>query len=157
VLLIGNNREKVKRAVAWVARLDRENSEGMNYYTYFVQNGKCTDLAKVLIATFQEQSTGLDTSQVSPDHHPFHTPTQPTSQTGASQGTQASQYNVPGQPSPQQSGTGQTGKTDLGTSTTFGEASAQSQTSETPTLGKGVRITASASNNTLVIRATARD
>ena len=158
VLLIGNNREKVKRAVAWVARLDRESSEGMNYYTYFVQNGKATDLAKVLIATFQEQSTGLDTSQVSPDQQPFQKTTQPSTQTGTSQGTQTSQNSPPtGQPSQQQGGADQSGKSDLGTSTTFGEASAQSQTSETPTLGKGVRVTASASNNTLVIRATARD
>jgi general secretion pathway protein D len=161
VLLIANTQERVRRAVTWVARLDRESLEGVNYYTYVVQNGKAADLAKVLNATFQDQSTGLDTSQVSPEQQPFQKSTEPSSgQTGSTTSGQGSQDqgSQGGQGTQQPGSTNQTGKSDLsGTSTTFGEAPSETAGTETGTLGKGIRITPSLTNNTLVIRATARE
>jgi general secretion pathway protein D len=164
VLIIGNNQEKVKRAVTWVARLDREGAEGMNYYTYFVQNGKAADVAKVLQATFTDQTTGLDTSAVNPEQQQFQKSTLtggPTTGTGTGTGTTPNTGNSGGQDTGTQTqGSGSpAGKSDLQGSTTFGEASAQSTTgTQPPTGGKGaIRITASTTNNTLVIRATAHD
>src|SRR5205823_1734080 len=84
VLLVANSQEKVKRAVTWVARLDHESSEGVKYYTYVCQNGKAADLAKVLQATFLEQTTGAETSQVSPEQQPFQQSTQTGNQSGTS-------------------------------------------------------------------------
>ncbi|MFL5259366.1 MAG: type II secretion system secretin GspD [Hyphomicrobiales bacterium] len=160
VLIVGNNQEKVKRAVTWVARLDRESAEGMNYYTYFVQNGKAADVAKVLQATFTDQTTGLETSEVNPEQQQLQKSTltnTPTTGTGTTPNTN----NTGGQDTGSQTqGSASTaGKSDLQTSTAFGEASSQSTTGTQPPAGGkgGIRITASTTNNTLVIRATARD
>src|SRR4051794_52211 len=148
VLVIGNSQEKVKRAVTWVARLDRESLEGVNYYTYFVQNGKAADVAKVLQSTFSDQTSGLESSQVTPDQQQFQksTLTSPPS-TGAAAGTGSSgqtNQNNQDEGNGTQGNTGQTGKSDLATSTAFGEASSQPGTENQATGAKGgIRITAS--------------
>src|SRR5439155_22475760 len=62
-----------------------------------------------------------------------------------------------GQQGQQAGATGESGKSDLSGSSTFGQAPAGSETTA-PTAGmKGIRITASPNNNTLVIKATARE
>jgi general secretion pathway protein D len=155
VLLIANSLEKVKRAVAWVARLDRESTEGVNYYTYVVQNGKASDLAKVLNATFQEQGLSAAEQQVAPGQETFQKQTlsSPTGQTGSETGQPAPGTDTQSQEGQPTTGTDQTGKEDQAA---FGQEP-EGEVTDTGTLGKGIRITASTANNTLVIRATARE
>jgi general secretion pathway protein D len=68
VIVIANSSAKVKRALNWVRRLDRESTTDTNYYVYQVQNGSAADYAKILTATFTEggASAGL-TAEVAPD------------------------------------------------------------------------------------------
>ena len=153
VLLIGNSQDKVKRAIVWVGRLDREGAAGMNYYTYAVQSGKAKDLAQILNATFQEGDSGLATSPVSPDQDVFQKGTSDTEGPADTERGTSSSASESGQ----DQGQGETGE--KGDKSAFGDAALpeDEKLDSASTGGKGVRITASPTNNTLVIRATARD
>jgi general secretion pathway protein D len=68
VIVIANSSAKVKRALNWVRRLDRESTTDTNYYVYQVQNGNAADFAKILTATFTEGGAGPGlTAEVAPD------------------------------------------------------------------------------------------
>ena len=149
VVLIANTKEKVRRALTWVGRLDRESNTETNYYVYNVQNGSAVSLAKILNATFLEKS-GEDTvtSQVEPGQDTA------TVTTGDQQ-PQPGQGENAGQTGQDQSGD-QTpgGKADRQDGTGTDTATTSSADLPKPDLSSGIRITPNPETNTLVIRAT---
>ena len=150
VVVIANSREKVRRALTWIGRLDRQSTTETNFYVYNVQNGSAVNLAKILNATFLEKS-GEDTaaSQVDPN------------QMAATVNTDQNANGQPADAGGQDASNGQTpdGKTDRQdpnadtTATTTPPASADISK---PDLSSGTRITPNPETNTLVIRATPR-
>ena len=152
VIVIGNSREKVRRALTWVSRLDKASTTDTNYYVYAVQNGNADDLAKILMSTFVDKSDapGL-TSEVAPNQPTVQLSTNENAaggQAGSQTGTQGSQGAQPGT----YNQANQAGKTDLATSQTSKPAQ-----QEQPNLSTGIRITANVATNTLVIRANQRE
>ena len=149
VVVIGNSKSKVRRALSWVQRLDRPSQTDTGYFIYAVQNGSAEDLAKILSSTFLDKSDapGLS-SQVAPG--------QPTVQLSTDQsGTGDSGQ----QQTQQQTGGGQAGgsqplKADLQSSSQSGGSGAGAdQQAKPPDLSSGIRITANIATNSLVIRA----
>jgi general secretion pathway protein D len=144
VVLISNSQKKVKRALQWVARLDKASTTETGYYVYAVQNGSADAMAKILISTFVDKSDAAGvTAEVAPDE-PIG---QVTTDTGAQGGADTGGAQ-----------TNQTGKVDLegaeGTSTSTPAATTPERP---PDLAAGIRITANTANNTLVIRASQRE
>ena len=145
IVVIANRAEKVRRALSWVGRLDKSNTNETGYYVYAVQNGSAVEFAKILNSTFLEKSGAASTiSEVAPEQKPVEQST----------GTQP---NPDGQ---QEGGTGQgqgneSGKTDNQQTTTKpGDTTASVPETD---LSSGIRITPNTANNTLVIRATPRE
>jgi general secretion pathway protein D len=144
VVVIANSAEKVRRALSWVGRLDKSNTNETGYYVYAVQNGSAVEFAKILNSTFLEKSGAASSiSQVAPEQDKVEGSTPPT------------------QPQDQQGGeTGQgqgneSGKTDNQQPTTKpGDSTASIPETD---LSSGIRITPNTANNTLVIRATPRE
>ena len=147
VVIIANSRDKVRRALTWVGRLDRESTTETNYYVYNVQNGSAVSLAKILNATFLEKS-GEDSlaSQVDPGQE------QASLSSGGQTGQDASGQESGGQ----DAGGGQTpqGKSNLQGADTAVPADKPSTDIPKPDLSSGTRITPNPETNTLVIRAT---
>jgi general secretion pathway protein D len=146
VIIVGNSQQKVRRALAWVGRLDKASATEDNYYVYAVQNGSAADLAKILTSTFIDKSdaAGL-TADVAPD--------------------QATVQQSTGQPSPgdqqgiQQDGTQQgaePGKSDRQDGTPALPSDGATASAAQPELAPGIRITPNIANNTIVIRANER-
>lgn len=52
VLVVTKKPQQLKDVAAWVKRLDRSNSAGLNTFVYKVENGKAVDIAAVLSDTF---------------------------------------------------------------------------------------------------------
>jgi general secretion pathway protein D len=156
VVIIATSREKVRRALVWVGRLDRESNTETNYYVYNVQNGDAVSLAKILNATFLEKS-GEDAlaSQVEPSKTDTTLTTGPTDQTGGQGGQGGQTGGMTGGTTGQDQGGGQTpdGKTDMGTGTPT-SGSTSSVDLAKPDLASGIRITPNPDTNTLIIRAT---
>ena len=145
IVVIANRAEKVRRALSWVGRLDKSNTNETGYYVYAVQNGGAVEFAKILNSTFLEKSGAASTiSEVAPEQKPVEQTT----------GTQTA---PDGQ---QEGGTAQgqgneSGKSDSQQTTTKPE-DATASIPETD-LSSGIRITPNIANNTLVIRATPRE
>jgi len=144
IVIIANRAEKVRRALAWVGRLDRSSTNETGYYVYAVQNGSAVEFAKILNSTFLEKSGAASTiSEVAPDQGKAEgstTSTQPQDQQGTDSG---------------QGQGNESGKTDNQQTTTTPESTTAS-IPETD-LSSGIRITPNIANNTLVIRATPRE
>lgn len=137
VLILGSDKGRVRDAMEWIARLDREGAEAMNYYVYRVQNGKAVDVAKILTNTFG-QGEGA--------------PAEPEREVAPDQA--ATQVGTPPIQQQQLVRTGGLGQQDVG-------AASPSKLADTSgvvtySLAADTRITASATNNTLVIRAPPR-
>lgn len=149
VVVIANSREKVRRALTWIGRLDRQSDTETSYYVYNVQNGSAVSLAKILNATFLEKS-GEDqpAAQVDPNQMAATTTTQggTDGQTADDGGQDQSGGQTPDGKSDRQDQTG----TDT-TATTTPPASADLAK---PDLASNTRITPNPETNTLVIRAT---
>jgi general secretion pathway protein D len=123
VLVIGSDPGRIRSAMEWIARLDRENQEGTNYYVYQVQNGKAPELAKLLSASFGQGGPGPGLGgEVAPDQA-------------------VAEVAIRGTLAPQGSGRDASGIT--------------TQASDGP--AGAIRITASATDNTLIIRAPQRE
>jgi general secretion pathway protein D len=150
VVIIANSREKVRRALVWVGRLDRESNTETNYYVYNVQNGSAVSLAKILNATFLEKS-GEDTvaSQVDPNQT---SATVSTDQSNTDNTDNADNTDSSGQ----DQGNGQTadGKTNNMNAGTSAPTTTSSVDVAKPDLSSGTRITPNPETNTLIIRAT---
>ncbi|CAN5233156.1 type II secretion system secretin GspD [soil metagenome] len=144
ILIVAPEKQDVRGAVTWISRLDRDSPDSTSYYVYAVQNGKARDLAQILTATFgsDDKQTSSDDQQVAPGEQTAQIgdsngePPAEDAQSGASQGKgdQLTQFSATDQPSKLAD---LSGVTSLKTGT--------------------IRITASATNNTLVIRAPPRD
>lgn len=145
VVVIANSQAKVKRAMTWIRRLDQASVTETNYFVYAVQNGSAVALADILKSTFlDQQSSAGTTGEVAPN--------QPTVQVGTGTTDTGTQTTTPDQPSPD-------GKSDRQDVTL--PSSTETTASTTPAAGgdspSGIRITANAANNTIVIRASQRD
>jgi general secretion pathway protein D len=159
VVIIGNSKSKVRRALGWVQKLDKPSQTDTGYFIYAVQNGNAEDLAKILSSTFLDKSgaPGLS-SEVAPNQQQVQIS---TDQGFNSSGTtnQQQQQGASGQ-----SSSGQPLKADLqnsgqqGTSGSYSTSSAtqQGQQQQQPDLSSGVRITPNVATNSLVIRASPR-
>ncbi len=141
VVIISNSQNKVRRALAWVQRLDKASVTDTNYFVYAVQNGNAADLAKILSATFIDGGGGAGTSaDVAPD---LPTVDVSTDQNNTDPGNQ------------QGGALGQPGKTDREDTQQEPE---QRETEAPPSSGdSNIRITPNTANNTIVIRASQRE
>ena len=139
VVVISNSRQKVKRALQWVARLDKASTTETGYFVYAVQNGSAEQLAKILVSTFVDKSDAAGaTAEVAPD--------EPIGQVSTDTNTQEGADSASGQ-------TNQTGKVDLEGAVGTASQPEKSAPDQPPNLAEGIRITANMANNTLVIRA----
>ncbi len=140
VVIIGNSKDKVRRAMQWVQRFDKRGEGDTNYYVYAVENGNAEDLAKILIATFIDKSGDAGrTAEVAPDQNQVQVNTDAqTDQQGAAADQAA--------PPADAAATG-AAAVENGPETPVAE----------PNLASGIRITANAANNSIVIRATQRE
>ena len=141
VIVISNSRQKVRRALSWVSRLDRGSTTDTNYYVYAVQNGSAEVIAKILVATFVDKSDAPGpTAEVAPNESQVDVSTDKTAGN--------------------QDGNGQTdpgGKSDLQNNLTTASPPAQPAEPAQANLTSGIRITPNLANNTLVIRASPRE
>lgn len=157
LIIIANEPAKVRRAITWIKRLDRESLDAPKSYVYAVQNGNAVELAKILNTTYGGGSGAGPTAEVAPN-------TQATdvsadagmgdqSQPPAGQPAGA----VPPAPGGQQGGDGMsTSSTD---SADGGDGSGGSSgSSGGGGAGSGsIRITPIPTNNTILIRAAPKD
>lgn len=141
VIVISNSRQKVRRALSWVSRLDRGSTTDTNYYVYAVQNGSAEVIAKILVATFVDKSDAPGpTAEVAPNE----------SQVDVSTDKTAGNQDGNGQADPG-------GKSDLQNNLTTASPPAQPAEPAQANLSSGIRITPNLANNTLVIRASPRE
>lgn len=143
LIVIANSAQKVRRAMTWIRRLDRESVTDPNFCVYAVQNGNAVELARILQATFGEGGADAGvTAEVAPDL--------PT-------------VNIemgPGQtppPAPSQDGQTADANAELGSGIITGSVPSDAEGASTASLPNGTRITPNPANNTLVIRATPRE
>lgn len=141
VVVISNSRQKVKRAMQWVGRLDKAGMTDTDYFVYAVEHGNAAELAKILIATFVDKSDAPGvTAEVAPE--------QPTTQVSTDDGG----ADLPG------AQTNQSAKGDMQNGEPTASLPPQQPMQETQAnLASGIRITPNMTNNTLVIRASKRE
>jgi len=147
VVIIANSRDKVRRALTWVGRLDRESDVETGYYVYSVQNGSAVSLAKILNATFLEKS-GEETvaSQVDPNQEQTTVSTDQNNQNP----DENPDENVDGETGDQSAG----GKSSRQDTAPIDAATTASTDTPKTDLSSGIRITPNPETNTIVIRAT---
>ncbi|MEI7599179.1 MAG: type II secretion system secretin GspD [Aestuariivirga sp.] len=157
LIIIANDQAKVRRAITWIKRLDRESIDAPKSYVYAVQNGNAIDLAKILNATYGSGSGDAGpTADVAPDSKPMDVSIEGDGQQQPDQQLQqddmgGGQPPEMGQPD-QQSGSPMAGST--ASTTTVPDSGSGAATGAS---GKGIRITPIPANNTLLIRASPRD
>jgi general secretion pathway protein D len=155
LIVIANDQAKVRRAITWIRRLDRENLDAPKSYVYAVQNGNAVELAKILNATYGGGSADAGpTAEVAPDAQPMDV-------------SAADGQDLPDQQQTDAGGadpaaTGQADETGGEAASAPGAAPpasrpASSASGLTGVSGSGIRITPIAANNTLLIRASPRD
>ena len=143
LIVIANSPQKVRRAMTWIRRLDRESVTDPNFYVYAVQNGNAVELARILQATFGEGGADAGTTaEVAPDLPTVNVEMAP-GQTPA--------------PAPSQDGQMTDANTGLGSGIITGSVPSDTEGASTASLPNGTRITPNPANNTLVIRATPRE
>lgn len=142
VIVIANSKSKVRRALTWVKRLDQEGTSDTNYYVYALQNGNAVEVAKILNATFLEESGDAGASaEVAPDEETVQ----------ISSGAESSSRQQPQQ---------QGGNTEQAPQIVPDETASENEPKSAPgktNLSSGIRITPNPSNNTIVIRASPRE
>jgi len=156
LIVIANDQTKVRRAITWIKRLDRESLDAPKSYVYAVQNGNAVELAKILSATYGGGAADAGpTADVAPNSQPMD-----VSVSNGGDDQQSQQQDDMG-------GTGQ--PPDVQPDQTGGDPSATSSTAPpssstgsggggmTGVSGNGIRITPIPANNTLLIRASPRD
>lgn len=150
LIVIANNQTRVKRAITWIRRLDRENLDAPKSYVYAVQNGNAQELARILNATYGGGSADAGpTAEVAPDTQPMDV----TAATGEELPADQPQDDMAGgtEMAADQPGGTATGSSGPASSGDAGGGGA------TAASGNGIRITPIAANNTLLIRASPRD
>lgn len=156
LIVIANNQTKVKRAITWIRRLDRENIDAPKSYVYAVQNGNCLELARILNATYGSGSADAGpTADVAPDMQSMDV----SAATGDEQQADQPQDDMGGgapEASADQAAGDATGSSGPGASG-GGSGAGSSGGGAMATSANGIRITPIAANNTLLIRASPRD
>ena len=153
LIVIANSQAKVKRAINWIRRLDRESVNAPNYYVYAVQNGNATELAKILNATFGTGGGDAGpTADVAPDTETMDV---------SIESTVTDPQTPPGSLPPEALQPGQQ-QSDAAAPVTTGSTSASTQSDSgggatSYEIGSVTRITPNPSNNTIVIRATPKE
>jgi general secretion pathway protein D len=138
VVIIANSKDKVRRALQWVVRLDKKGEADTNYFVYAVQNGNAAELAKILVATFVDKSDAAGrTAEVAPENDTVQV------------ATETQQPGTDGVAEP----TGQPPVDNQSTDNTTSDAAPADE----PRLASGIRITPNLANNSIVIRATQRE
>jgi len=149
ILVLTQKSDLLDKAEEWITRLDRAATEGDGYYVYRIEHGKAKDLAQVLNASFGGSGGSVSTrkpeeSEVGPNHSASLLESQQSGTTMASEqggGSEAAAASEAGS-SPSQS----TASSELASVGDFSSSSSG-----------GVRITPNEGNNTLLIKASARD
>ncbi|PZF75693.1 type II secretion system protein GspD [Aestuariivirga litoralis] len=155
LIIIANDQAKVRRAITWVRRLDRENLDAPKSYVYAVQNGNAVELAKILSATYGGSAGAGATAEVAPDSPQMDVSLD--SGSADQQGQDPSQGDMGGVPQPPQVQPEQQGSDPTSTSSTSQTAAAGGGGGGGGGDAKGIRITPIPANNTLLIRASPRD
>jgi general secretion pathway protein D len=147
ILVLTQKAELLDKAEEWVMRLDRTSTEGDDFYVYRVENGKARDLAQVLNASFGGGGGGglsrqAEEAEVGPNHAASSIESKTSgeetaSPAGTDQAVSAESASTP------------SGVTV--TASVSGGAGLSAQASG------DVRITPNESNNTLLIKAPARE
>lgn len=154
LIIIANDQAKVKRAITWIRRLDRENLDAPKSYVYAVQNGNAIELARILNASYGGGSADAGpTAEVAPDSQPMDV----SAAASAGDPQDPSQDDMGGA-APTDPNDPQAGDPAMTAGTAPAPAAATGG-GGTPAdaSGSGVRITPIAANNTLLIRASPRD
>lgn len=152
LIIIANDQAKVKRAITWIKRLDRESIDSPKSYVYAVQHGNAAELAKILSATYGGSADAGPTAEVAPDTRPMD-----VSVEGNNQNQQeADPSNMGGEAPPEMEPQAQTGAEGMTTAST-GQTAGTGSSSATGSSGNSIRITPIPANNTLLIRASPRD
>jgi len=152
LIVIANEQAKVKRAISWIKRLDRESLDAPKSYVYAVQNGNAVELARILNATYGGgAATPGPTAEVAPDSQPMDV----TAAAGEQDQQDLQGDDMGGaaplpQPDP-------TGGEPAATPSTAPPAAGSGGGGATGVSGNGIRITPIPTNNTLLIRASPRD
>lgn len=151
LIVIANSQAKVKRAITWIRRLDRESVDAPNYYVYAVQNGNAVELARILNATFGTGGGDAGpTAEVAPD-----TETMDVSIESTVSDSQPQPGALP--PEALQPGRQQSDAAEVTTGSTSGGPETGSGGTGSFAAGGVTRITPNPSNNTIVIRATPKE
>ena len=148
VLVLSRQSSHLKKAAAWIQRLDRSNAAGQSLYVYRVENGKAQDLAALLNDTLSGSAGGRRSrTEVAPGKG---------TQSLAARATQPSNP-LPAGPSPGQSG--QTGvqqamaQLQRPPPPPQGDPPPPSAGTASPTAAPDVRIVPDEVNNLLLIKA----
>lgn len=157
LIIIANDSDKVRRAISWIKRLDRESLDAPKSYIYAVQNGNAVELAKILNTTYGNGGGAGPTAEVAPNT-PTTDVSADTGMTDSSQ--QQGQTGNAGTAAPSgqgdgmmTSGTPSTSGDDIGSSDSGGGGGSSSGGSSSG----AIRITPIPANNTILIRAAPRD
>ena len=148
VLVLSRQSSHLKKAAAWIQRLDRSNAAGQSLYVYRVENGKAQDLAALLNDTLSGSAGGRRSrTEVAPGKG---------TQSLAARATQPANP-LPAGPSPSQ--TGQTGvqqamaQLQRPPPAPQGDPPPPSAGTASPTAAPDVRIVPDEVNNLLLIKA----
>jgi general secretion pathway protein D len=144
VIVIANSPQKVRRAIAWIKRLDQESITDPNVYVYAVQNGNAIELARILQSTFGDGGADAGvTAEVAPDRP----------------ATEVSMDAAPAEPPAANAAGGASGGMPQpdGSAITTASVGSASEAASGFSAGENIRITANPANNTIVIRATPKD
>ena len=150
ILVLTQKLELLDKAEEWITRLDRETTEGDDYYVYRIEHGKAKDLAQVLTASFTGAGGGVtraaEESSVAPNRAASRTTSAPASDQAATSSETTSSF---------ESAT----TTESSTSTASTELSSVSHFASNSSGGGAgeVRITPNENDNTLLIKAPARE
>ena len=157
ILVLTQKSELLDKAEEWITRLDRASTEGDDYYVYRIEHGKAKDLAQVLNASFGAGGGALDTrkpeeAEVGPNHTASRTESRMgdsglSTTMGSDQSASGEESSHSQSSSPSSSSTASAELSAVGN---FGPSSGNGGPGE-------VRIIANESNNTLLIKAPARE
>lgn len=148
LIVIANNQAKVKRAITWIRRLDRENLDAPKSYVYAVQNGNALELARILNATYGGSADAGPTADVAPNEQTMDVSTAAGGGDPQDQAPDGMDGAAPVDPTDPQAGdpaATASAAAAPGSAASSGGGSAASS-------GNGMRITPIPANNTLLIR-----
>lgn len=166
VLILTQKANVLDKVETWIERLDRVGGEGDNYYVYRVENGRATDLAEVLKATFGAGGGVVKSSDKKPDDVSPNSTSSTSDSFGVSSGSSnplTDGANSPFSTGPRSSGVDTSApEQGVGSAATDGSKDgpaglATASLPEDSSSQSSIRIVADERNNKLLIKASARD